>query len=397
MKTTLCSGLALLVLLTGCATTYREPVFASSSRALPEDIRFPGVVEEVQANRPLDVLVVHGMCTHDEKWATDAAKALYGSLGGDENAVKLKPSTVSGSKIVLYQQPLDVGEGKIRLNVVVWSTLTTPLKKQLCFDQTERSSYCTADDAPEPYPYKRASLNRLLKDWILNDCLSDALVYQGRARDEINMQMQAAIIQALSTSETQVAGNPAEMARDLARQSKRLPLVVITDSLGSKVTFDAIFKMTQNKTDSNIQLAGQNTFDRIAQIFMRANQLPILALADQNLDGTFAIPREANGYPEDPLGALIDARRKRSAAGAESRVPSVVAFTDPNDLLSFILVQSPHRRRYDYPVVDVVLSNDFTYFGVAELPNNAHLGYTPNRRVKELIACGKPRSERCTK
>jgi len=72
----------------------------------------------------------------------------------------------------------------------VWSPLTTPLKGQLCYDQTQKSSTCPPSEAAKAYPYDRARLNRELKDVILDDGLSDALIYQGKARDEINAQMQ---------------------------------------------------------------------------------------------------------------------------------------------------------------------------------------------------------------
>ena len=47
--------------------------------------------------------------------------------------------------------------------------------------------------------------------------------------------------------------------------------------------------------------------------------------------------------------------------GGVQKLPQVVAFTDPNDLLSFILSTSPHGAAAGYPVVYVIVSNDNTF------------------------------------
>jgi hypothetical protein len=168
--------------------------------------------------------------------------------------------------------------------------------------------------------------------------------------------------------------------------------VGVTDSLGSKITFDAVDKLVANPKTSR---AGARIFDRTTQIFMAANQLPILALADQNLDGTIAAFDARTGYPADPLEPLVRRRSLRPSELHAAPTPQVVAFTDPNDVLSYILVPRPAATTY--PVVDVVVSNAATYFGLAALPNEVHLGYHANERVGELIACGHPKSGVCTR
>lgn len=384
---------ALILLATGgCSTQYPKPIFDASPDT---GTQFLGVVDQAKAGRPLDVVLIHGMCTHDKAWAHGAVARLYSSLGGDGALVNLQFASVSKTKVELYQQTLQTAFGELRVNAIVWSPLTTPLKKQLCYDQSNRSGYCTEVDTPKPYPYIRATLNRTLKDTILNDCLSDALAYQGLARDEISSQMQSAVLQALATSGGSKSVDDSDsMVRRIAQADSQTPLVVISESLGSKVIFDAIYKLTRSG-DSDTRAAGVRTFDRISQIFMGANQLPILALSDQHLDGSLGISRNAERFPEDAIGALFRARALRTRAGTALKSPSVVAFTDPNDLLSYVLAASPHRDRQNYPVIDVVISNDLTYFGIAELPTTAHLGYQENTWVNRLIACGNPMSQRC--
>ena len=81
--------------------------------------------------------------------------------------------------------------------------------------------------------------------------------------------------------------------------------------------------------------------------------------------------------------------------GPAPTIPSVVAFSDPNDLLSYPLARSPHRSKQDYPVIDVIASNAPTILGLVEMPTTAHLGYGNNGAVKKIIACGHPESKRC--
>ena len=87
------------------------------------------------------------------------------------------------------------------------------------------------------------------------------------------------------------------------------------------------------------------------------------------------------------------ARAPLKAAAATDSTLRVIAFTDPNDLLSYILVPSPWAKSYD--VVDVVVSNTSTYFGLVEMPTTAHLGYRENTTVRKLVACGNPTSAKC--
>jgi hypothetical protein len=378
--------LALVTLTAACSTTITVPEFATANGA---DEHFAGVADLLNQDGPVDVIFVHGMCTHDEKWPPKAVQTLYEALGGS-GEVALDAAPVEGTGITLYQKTLTLPGGKLRANAILWSPLTTPLKAQLCYDQTHKSAGCPPAEAAKAYPYPRAAVNRILKDGILDDCLSDAVIYQGKARDDISGQMQKAIVQATATSGGQA--RPQGLLAAAAAVPSSIPLVIVAESLGSKVAFDALWKLLANDSTA---AAGQRTIDRTAQIFMQANQLPILALADKRLDGTNALRAESagapgGGYPVDPIASLMRVRRASIMAvdGKPAAVPQVVAFTDPNDLLSYILAPSPHSQAAGYPVVDVVLSNDKTYLGLAELPTTAHTGYGSNKAVQRLIACG---------
>lgn len=381
MKRTLLLG-ACLCVLAACSTPYMPPSLdarAGSPRA------FPGAADLLRQAGALDVMLVHGMCTHDADWATGAARDLYSYMGGDPGQFNLQPGAVGKTGIVLFQQTLPLPAGELRLNALLWSPLSTPLKADLCYDQSSKSPQCPAPEAAKAYPYARAGFNRMTKDGLINDCLSDALIYQGKSRVDINERMQAAILQAVSTT----GGRRAE-----AGPQSTIPVVVITDSVGSKITFDAIYRLA-TAAGTGKENAGMPLFNRTALVFMRANQMPILALADKRLDGTLAPERAEAEFPSDPIQALIQRRNADTGSARSHDVPTVVAFSDPNDLLSYALVRSPFAAGAAYPIVDVIVSNEPTYTGLFELPTKAHSGYTENDAVRRLIACGHPRSSAC--
>jgi hypothetical protein len=400
-------GWILCLVLAGCSTPYGRPEFAAAPGSSPD---FRGIDGLLSTQRPLDVLLVHGMCTKDLDWGKEAAHNLFSMLGAGPAAAydDARLEAVPGTGITVYQASYDTGRGIVRAKALRWSGLTTPLKRQLCYDKTHKTAeapgqneaeVCTPTAASPPaqapaYPYTRAALNRVLKDTLMNDCLADALIYQGRARNEINLQMQQAILFALAAPGAQQRG-PADLSASAALA--REPLVVITSSLGSKILFDALYKMSQ----STHALAAQRTVQRTSLVFMRANQMPILALADMDLAGNTArlAASGAGGpgaaYPPDPLAALLAAQPRALApadgpvASAASATLQVVAFTDPNDLLSYILAPSPHAQSVNYAATDVVVSTATTYFGAVALPQKVHADYDTNVEVRRLMVCGR--------
>lgn len=367
-------------LLVACATPYKTPAFESRP---PGQTTFPGIAQLVVAapNHTLDVLMVHGMCTHGQRWAEESISQLNSTLSG-VGSPTIVPVQVEGTKATLYQANLSVLGGVVRTSALVWSPIVAPLKNQLCYDQKNKSESCKAAGSAIPaYPYKRAVLNREFKDTLMNDCLADAIIYQGKARDAIIEQLQKAMLTAAAPPG---ASSTSADVVIMAAASASAPLVLITESLGSKMAFDAIYKLVTSR-DKNESAAGIRTFDRTTQVFMGANQMPILALADQRLDGSQSTLANSPNYPKDALAELIAMKRLRTAT-VTAPPPRVVAFTDPNDLLSYIL--APAKQVPNYDVVDVIVSNDNSYLGFLENPYAAHTSYLANIEVRRLIACG---------
>jgi hypothetical protein len=120
-------------------------------------------------------------------------------------------------------------------------------------------------------------------------------------------------------------------------------------------------------------------------LMMAANQIPLLSLAEQMPGGSATAAPAA-----DSLQQLL--RQRRTLAVAPPL--TLVAFTDPNDLLSYTLAPERYVAQ-GVTVYNIVVSNAPTYLGLLERPDLAHLDYLSNPDVGRLIVCGHPTSKLC--
>ena len=365
------------IALGACSTPYSPPVVVKTSD------EFKGLVHMLDPRQPLEVLLVHGMCTHDADWAKKTMGQLAGIVASNvdlqlRHQVARMSAADGTPAIELVTGQADIAGSTMRMTGIVWSPLTARLKEQLLYDKTGEPTDCANDTTCRP---KRAKLNGVLKDDLLNDCLADAMAYQGNSHLVIRRAMVDAITQALS---------------DTPQNSR---VVLVSDSLGSKISFDALSDILQVTAPSHAQAAVL----RMGSIFMNANQLPILGLADQTIPTP--VPPRAPGLMADAKSGptakpdslqLFTAALKRSQLNLNAVAPrlTLVAFTDPNDLLSYRLLPSRYKSA-DVAVADVLVSNERTYLGFVESPDKAHTTYMDNPAVAKAIACGVPESARC--
>lgn len=380
----------LAALLTACASPYRPPVFVQGSA------EFPGI-GGLMSKGPVDVLLVHGMCTHEDKDAFAAMDEIHDAI---ERHVRALPPVrpLAAAKAVpevrILRRNDKMAAGTVRFHALMWSDLTTPLKQQLAYDRTGDANDCSAVPAAQCKPI-RARINAHFKDGLLNDCLADAMIYQ----DGNRRTMRDAIVAAL-TRTMQSLGDRDD------------PLVLVSASLGSKMTYDALLAMLDAPDGSPTRAAADRLNRRLALVYMQANQLPILGLADQDIgalapahavaaaavgSGPVAAassPASHAGSPADALQLFL-AKRNTLAGFTPIGALTIVAFTDPNDLLSYRLLSSRYDSDPRVRIADVLVSNAPTYLGLFENPLEAHQGYGINADVAKLIACGRPKSDRC--
>lgn len=355
-------SLLLLLLLAGCSTPYHPPVVVRDSTP------FPGVAGIVSAADalPVDLILVHGMCTQATDWAERSIARIAGAVAAHAPASTPAPA-VDGAGIQVVERTQQVGGAMLRYHALLWSPLTAPLKRQLDYDHTAEATDCAADRACKPV---RARLNGMVKDRLLDDCLADAVIYQGASHDAIRDAMAETVARI-------VAADPGADG----------PLVVVAESLGSKMLFDALSSMLESNQPRTRAL-GQLAARRLGLIYMAGNQLPILGLAEQAL--------VARATPDqDALQRFLELRRRQPVQHARRlRQLTLVAFTDPNDLLSYRLLPARYAAP-DVAVADVLVSNARTWLGLLEDPVAAHMDYLANPAVGVLIACGFPRIAEC--
>lgn len=381
---------ALALLLSACTTPYRPP------QIVEPNARFPGLIDLAAKadGASADVLLVHGICTQDAIWAervvAQLAQAITDATLPPQAPPAPTPAAVADPQIQIVPSTLESPAGRLRFSALIWSPLTVPLKRQLCYDQTDKSAICAGEP---PYPFIRARINARVKDVLLDDCLPDALIYQGAARDEIQRRMRAAIMQVLALSDA----------------PPNLPLMIVSESLGSKIVFDTLLRMTREDAGSPAAQMATRAVDRLRFLVMAANQIPLLSLADQPLTpagastdagsgaGAGAVAgqvRQAVPVPPDSLQLLLQGRLARQNRSLVERGLTLVAFTDPNDVLSYTLPAERYTSA-NVMVYNILVSNAPTYLGLLERPDRAHLNYLTNPDVGRLIACGLPSSGLC--
>jgi hypothetical protein len=363
---------ALALLLGACSTPYRPPQFVEPNA------RFPGLIDLAAKadGASADVLLVHGICTQDAGWAERVVSQLSQAVTDATLPPQAPPRAglAAEPQIQIVPSTLQSPAGRLRFNALIWSPLTVPLKRQLCYDQTDKSPIC---DGEPPYPFIRARLNARIKDVLIDDCLPDALIYQGVARDDIQRRMRDAIMDVLAVSDAPPG----------------LPLMIVSESLGSKILFDTLLRMTREEAGSRASQMALRAVDRLRFLVMAANPIPLLSLADQPIAATGGA-RQIVPVPPDSLQLLLQGRLARQPRSLVNSGLTLVALSDPNDLLSYTLPVERYSSA-NVAVYNILVSNAPTYLGLLERPDRAHLNYLTNPDVGRLIACGLPASALC--
>jgi len=374
--------LALLALTqAACSTPYHPPQFLDANTA------FPGLIDIAAQSqgKAIDVLLVHGICSHDQRWAHDTVAQLTQSLTVNAPPAGAAPRASVAPQVQVVPLPVDTSSGKLRFDALIWSPLTQSLKSELCYDMGDKNTLCQGSP---PMPYQRARFNARAKDYLIDDCVADALIYEGASHATMVERMRAAVLQALDQGDA-----PADV-----------PLVVVSESMGSKYLFDTLLSMSKEGAGSRAAQVAQRTMDRMRYLVMAANQIPLLGLADQHIDAPVPgrATNDAAAMPpgSDSLQQLLQMRRVRAAASVGARAGAadqrlvLVAFTDPSDLLSYTL-QTERYAGEGIVAYNILVSNASTYLGLFERPDDAHLNYLSNPDVGRLVACGQPVSKLC--
>jgi hypothetical protein len=264
---------------------------------------------------------------------------------------------------------------------LTWSEISQPEKRGIAFDSSEK------------YSYKRADINKAMKEFI-NDHVPDPMIYQGNSRSKI----MASVIQSFCWM---FHGNWRDLQPrqkkfcDLRVQSsykeiKKDDYAVVTHSLGSKIIIDSLQDIAGTtskegelkKTPQVVNMLNALKNKKIP-IIMMANQLPILQM----------------GRDKPKVTGQIDQYCRRNGTKRNDRLfreLHILAFSDPNDLLSYEIPPKFARERMDSRIcpkmtnISINVAKVVSVMGLGDIasPGEAHNGYDNDDRVIQLIAHG---------
>jgi hypothetical protein len=246
----------------------------------------------------------------------------------------------------------------------------------------------------------------------IDDVLGDVILYAGKYRDKV---MRPSVQKALCYL---IDGTPGSDARTCANANTNDPTVVISHSLGGYMVMDAIDNELDPRGIGALDKeTGAYKFMETTQlVYMMANQLAFLDLTTlekypfpASQEQLLAFQRRgasANGGPgqlaqkfatEWMQIKLRSSVLAHGAANGGAEVSSgkrqIVAFSDPNDVLSWLVqrenLEFPQPVWHDVFLTNVYMSNgELSIPGIISDPVSAHTGYMSNSRVLELLVCG---------
>lgn len=345
----------------------------------------PPIVEGETARPQVKVVYVHGIGTHEVGHGTALVNNLANSLGLNVRAPRTKRIVLSSP--AFRDQPLGeinltrMSDNNRRRDLVfyelTWSVITQPAKDDLAFDRSDL------------YRNRRATLNQALRTFV-NDVAPDPIAYAGAKREQILTAVGQTMCWALSkswgelpeetTGQSCLPGLPGFGSRVSVDE-----LAFITHSLGSRATLDGLERIARGlpNVDARYTPVATALGQRDIQVFMLSNQLPLLEAGEQ--------PPEAVGTPADFCGP--------SAPRAEERFVnsiSAVAFSDPNDLMSYPVPLDWADKYIDPRLcpkitnIDINVAKVSSVLGVGNAANPlaAHTGYASDERVGGILARG---------
>lgn len=398
----LLSSLAIAMLLSGCASIGKGAAEAVLEKSENEDTRqcqvwgkpFAGIESDLaQKQGQTKVLFVHGVGDHIPGYTTEFLEKLAKELNlnvrsEDQKNIELSTPWFPGKNLgnLRVTHLLNEQNGQeLTFYELTWSAITRQEKALLDFDNSGE------------YDFRRAAINGMLKKFS-NDTGPDPIIYLGQSR--------TAILTAFGQSFCWMATRNWE---DLPKSGKHACMdlndtkadliakdnyVIVSHSLGSRIAIDGMQRIASMLAAPEKHISGnqkvtvstkviQALQNKRIPLFMLSNQLPMLQLGRE-------LPEVAGQEASycDPKGADYK-KRMVSETG-------IIAFSDPNDLLSYGIPPGFAEKYIDSRLcakvtnVNINIAKVMDAFGFTDLANpmQAHVGYDQDDRVVAMIAKG---------
>ena len=394
-------SLALSVVLSGCASFGKGVAEAVIQKADSVDTRvchvrgkpFVGIASSLATPQgKTKVLMVHGVGDRLPGYSTEFLEKLAKHLG-----VAAKSSTYKDIRLVSPLEPsknlgnLRITQLKDAANTkellfyeLTWSEITRGEKELLGFDNSGESSF------------RRAEVNDMLKKFS-NDTGPDPIIYMGDNRKHILRSFSQAFCWMGKDGWEQLPNDQrvaCTTADSFSENIKNDDFIFISHSLGSRITIDGLQRLAS--VIDNPAKYSTSTYDvtpparmkpllqqKKIQIFMLSNQLPMLQLGRE-------LPEIAGQRADycQPTGSRFASRLFSET--------SIVAVSDPNDILSYAIPNHFTDKYLDSRLcvsvtnVNINVARIYDAFGFGKFANpmEAHIGYTTDDRVIALLADG---------
>ncbi len=383
----------LIVFLAGCSSFGKGVTEAILEQKQSEDTRlceikgkaFGGLKPHL-ADAPesdVKVLMVHGVGDHKPGYATEFLDKLVKQL--DLNV------TTQSSKNITLIDPNSINKNLGNLRISRY--LSADLKKELLFYELTWSEITSEDkqvlayDNSGEFSFRRAEINNLMKQFT-NDTGPDPIIYLGEKRDDI--------LRAFSQSFCWMINGDWDSLPDKGEQQCRLKhldslsqdsFAFVSHSLGSRIVIDGLQRIATVLAQDTVnprQIRLVNALkEKTIPIYMMSNQLPMLQLGRKIPE----IHDQEQQYCQ-PQGSQYQQRMLRKTP--------IIAFSDPNDLLSYTIPVEFVRQYLDSRLcievtnIHINIAPVYDIFGLGSLANpvEAHIGYDTDDRVIGLIAKG---------
>lgn len=385
--------------------TRRCEITGAAFPGLEADLRRQDRFPEGSAGDPakpvLKVVMIHGIGTHYPGYSGRLSANLSRELGLVVTAPQVRETTLVHPKFpdevlgtLTVQRFTDPARRREMLFYeATWSRLSDSAKESIAFDNSK------------VHARQRANLNQAAKAFV-NDIAPDPLVYVGVGHTRVLSAVFQSMCWAYSTGWDDFPSTPRPCLAEDPGFASRLEIDqtrFVTHSLGSRVAIDAL----QNLAAEIDKVIGQQPAaaalkrlmqEKTSTIFMLANQLPLLQA----------------GFPPAGVRDAIPAYCAEDGASFGDRLfreVRIVAFSDPNDLLSYPIPDNFVQEYIDSRICPVAVNVSLnitpvrSLFGLGEVadPLRSHQDYEADPRVIGLMAggLGQPEtrpavSENCT-
>jgi hypothetical protein len=359
------------------------------------------------------LMVVHGIGKHD----TGYSKVLTDRIA-DRMKLQLK---TEGAPVALNASPLP---SEVHFAQLVRRTYGAPGRTLEVFEVTWSPLVNGPKQTLETFEIgrrsERALFNRLIKEGIVNDGLSDAVMYLGTSGPYMRNAIKQTVCQMLNGK---IQGNLGEERCADTALEPTAAIALAVESLGSKLTFDSL---TELESFEEAKAVAEKVPDHLepgttrghgarqfiggtASIFMLANQLPLIALARSDpskppaatVATASATPSSEapSPAPSPAMATLVQQSGlakmlaiHRDIAVKQWQLPlEVVTISDPNDLLSYPLppefAQLFDQGQVRFVNVTTLIAPRFLSGAVAN-PIKAHTGHVDSARVMRMLVDG---------